>query len=356
MKNKRVLLGMSGGVDSSASAIVLKNMGYEVIGVTMRLFEDESFDFNENGCCNISTINDAKRVCDKLEIKHYVYDFRKEFKKYVIDNFIEEYKTGRTPNPCIECNKFLKFGEMYKLAKKLDCDYIATGHYAKVCFDNKYNSFVLKRSHNLLKDQSYVLYGISKEVLPYVIFPLENFETKDEVRNIAKESGLFIANKPDSEDICFIPDNNHTRFLDENIKVKSGNIIDVSGNVRGKHNGFTHYTIGQRKGLGVQNEKPLYVLKINPNENEIVVGEKNTVLTRELVIENINILIPELLNKEGVKVNAKIRYKSKDAKATAYLDDDNIRLIFDIPQFAITPGQSAVIYIDDIVIAGGIIK
>lgn len=357
MENKRVLLGMSGGVDSSVSAIILKDMGYEVVGVTMRLFEDENFDLNENGCCNLSTINDAKRVCDKLEIKHYVYDFRKEFKKYVINNFVDEYKKGRTPNPCIECNKFLKFGKMYRLAKELDCEYIATGHYAKIEYSKKYNSYVLKKSHNLAKDQSYVLYGINRDILSHILFPLENFESKDEVRKIAKDNGLLIANKPDSEDICFIPDNNHTGFLDKNINIKSGNIIDIAGKLRGKHTGFTHYTIGQRKGLGIQNEKPLYVVKIDPNKNEVIVGEKNSVLTRELLLKNINILIPNILNNKGVAVTAKIRYKSKDAKAIAYLEDEKIKLVFDEPQFAITPGQSAVIYIDNnIVLAGGIIE
>lgn len=357
MENKkRVLLGMSGGVDSSVSAILLKNAGYEVIGITMRLFEDESFVENETACCSLSTINDAKRVCHRLGIKHYTYDFREEFKKYVIDNFIDEYKSGRTPNPCIMCNRFLKFGKMYELAKKLDCYYIATGHYAKTEYSEKYNCFVLKKSDNILKDQSYVLYPIDKELLPHILFPLQGFESKDDVRKIAKENNLLVASKPDSEDICFIPDNNHTRFLDENIKVKEGKIVDINGKVRGKHTGFTHYTIGQRKGLGIQNEKPLYVVNINPDENKIIVGEKNSVLSRSLLIEDVNILIDNIIIKEGTNVKVKIRYKAKEANATAYLYGDKIKIIFDEPQFAIAPGQSCVIYIDDVVIAGGIIS
>lgn len=352
MENKkRVLLGMSGGVDSAVSAILLQNSGFEVIGVTMRLFEGESCDK-----CNTNILNDAKEVCDKLGIKHYVYDFRNEFKKYVIYNFIEEYKKGKTPNPCIECNRNLKFGKMYELAKELECEYIATGHYAKIEYSDKYQSYVLKKSHNENKDQSYVVYPINKDILPYVIFPLEKFESKDEVRKIAIDNGLKVASKPDSEDICFIPDNNHVRFLDENIKLKEGNIFDLEGKIRGKHKGFTHYTIGQRKGLGIQNKNPLYVVKIKPETNEVIVGEKNSVLNEEVILENINILVDNVLTKDGVDVKVKIRYKAKEAEAKVYMVGNNIKVIFKSPQFAITPGQSCVIYIDDIVIAGGIIK
>jgi tRNA-specific 2-thiouridylase len=347
---KRVLLGMSGGVDSAVSAILLKKSGFEVIGVTMRLFEVEHCDgYNEN------PVEDAKEVCDKLGIEHYVYDFRDEFKKYVIDNFVEAYKNGKTPNPCIECNRYLKFGKMYEISKKLDCEYIATGHYAKIEYSDKYENYVLKKSHNEAKDQSYVVYPISKEILSHVIFPLEKFESKEEIRKIAKENGLFVASKPDSEDICFIPDNNHIRFLDENIKVKEGKIYDLEGRERGKHTGFTHYTIGQRKGLGVQNPNPLYVVKIKPETNEVVVGEKNSVLNNEVKLENINVLVDNVLTKEGVNVKVKIRYKSKEVNAKAYLLDNNIKILFELPQFAITPGQSCVIYVDDVVIAGGII-
>lgn len=352
MENKkRVLLGISGGVDSAVSAILLQKSGFEVIGVTMRLFEDEKFDN-----CNADAINDAKEVCNKLGIKHYVYDFRNDFKRCVIENFVESYRNGKTPNPCIECNRHLKFGKMYELSKKLDCEYIATGHYAKVEYSDKYKNYVLKKSRNEDKDQSYVVYPIDKKILSHVIFPLEKFESKDEIRKIAKENGLLVASKPDSEDICFIPDNNHVRFLDENIKVKEGKIFDLDGKERGKHTGFTHYTIGQRKGLGVQNPNPLYVVKIKPETNEVIVGEKNSVLNKEVILENINILVDNVLTKDGVDVKVKIRYKAKEANAKAYLLRDNIKILFESPQFAITPGQSCVIYIDDVVIAGGIIK
>lgn len=347
---------MSGGVDSSVSAILLQKAGYEVIGVTMRLFEDDRFDENEIGCGSLSTINDAKRVCDKLGIKHYTYDFRKEFKEHVIDKFVSEYKTGRTPNPCIECNRYLKFGKMYELAKKLDCYYIATGHYAKIEYSQKYKSYVLAKSRNEQKDQSYVLYPIEKELLSHIIFPLDNFESKEKVRQIAKENDLMVASKPDSEDICFIPDNNHIKFLDENIETKNGNIIDITGKKRGEHTGYTHYTIGQRKGLGIQNAKPLYVMKIDSKDNNIIVGEKQNVLQKELILENINILVDDVIKESGTYVSAKIRYKAKEAKAIAYHINNNIKVIFDEAQFAITPGQSCVIYLNNIVIAGGLIK
>lgn len=345
--NKRVLLGISGGVDSCVSAILLKEEGYEVVGVTMKLFLKDN---------NETQLEDAKKNCDKIGIEHHVYDFTDEFNKYVINDFIQEYKKGKTPNPCIKCNKYLKFGKMYELAKKLNCSYISTGHYAKVEYSDKYNCYVLKKSNNLLKDQSYVLYPIDKEILPYILFPLNKFESKAQIRKIASDNNLEVSLKPDSQDICFIPDNNHVRFLDENIQINSGKIYDVKGNLKGTHTGFTHYTIGQRKGLGIQNEKPLYVVNIDSNKNQIIVGEKKFTHKKELSLENINVLVENVISKDGTRANVKIRYKAKEAPATVYLQDDNIKVIFDVAQFAITPGQSCVIYIDDIVIAGGVIK
>lgn len=351
---KRVLLGMSGGVDSSVAAILLKEAGYEVIGATMKLWESNN-EYVEGGCCNASTTNDAKRVCDILGIPHYVLNFKEQFNECVIKDFIEEYKKCRTPNPCIECNKYLKFGLMYKKAKELDCDYIATGHYAKIEYSQKYNMNVLKKSNAGYKDQSYVLYNLPREMTDKVLFPLGNFENKEQIRKIAKEHNLQIASKPDSEDICFIPDGNYKKFLEENSNLKEspGNIVNEKGQVLGKHSGLYKYTIGQRKGLGISNAVPLFVKGFNIDKNELIVGEENEIFTKEAVANEINLMLIDKLE-EPMEVMAKIRYSAKVAKATIYpLENGNIKVVFDELQRAITPGQSIVFYIDDVVLGGG---
>lgn len=232
MENKKVLLGMSGGVDSSVSAILLQKKGYEVIGITMKLHEKDKEISKEN------SFEDAKKICDQLGIKHYVSDYEKEFEKYVIKDFINCYSNCKTPNPCIECNKYLKFGAMYKKAKELGCEYIATGHYAKTEYNDFYKKWVLKKSNAGKKDQSYVLWSIPKNLIEHIIFPLSDFESKVQIREIANNENLLVANKPDSEDICFIPDGNYKRFLENNsnLKPKEGNIVDTKGKILGKHN------------------------------------------------------------------------------------------------------------------------
>ena len=347
MNNKRVLLGMSGGVDSSVAAILLKAQGYEVIGVTMKLYEGEC----EGSCCNLSSTMDAKRVCDYLEIPHYTLNFKKEFNKYVIQDFINCYSECKTPNPCIECNKFLKFGKMHEKALELECEYIATGHYGKIEYSEEYKQYILKKSNAEGKDQSYVLYTIPKNILEHVLLPLGDFKNKTQIREIAKKHNLPVASKPDSEDICFIPDGNYKKFLEENsnIKPKKGNIVNTNGDVLGIHEGLYKYTIGQRKHLGISNPKPLFVIGFNKLENELIVGEEDELYTKEFTVCDLNWLLFEKLENE-LDVNVKTRYSSKEYKATIIPNGDMIKVVFETPQKSITPGQSAVFYIDDVVV------
>ena len=341
--NKRVLLGMSGGVDSSVSAILLKEKGYDVIGINMLLWGEDT-----------SNASDASKVCKKLHIPFTFLDLRNDFKKFVIQDFIVGYRSGSTPNPCIECNKFMKFGLMYLRAKELKCDYIATGHYANIEFDKKYGANVLKKANNFKKDQSYVLYDIKKELLNHIIFPLGKFESKEEIRSLATKYGLEVANKPDSEDICFIQNGDYKEFLEEyaKFKAKEGNIVDKKGNVLGKHNGLYKYTIGQRKGLGISNPVPLFVIGFNKLKNELIVGEEKELYNESLLASNINWLVDNIEN--GMKVEAKIRYSAEPKKAKLILLPRNYaRVVFEEPQRAITPGQSVVFYDGDTVLGGG---
>ena len=348
MENKKVLLGMSGGVDSSVSALLLKQNGYEPIGITLELFAGSS-------CCNTETYIDAKNVCNQIGIPHFIYNCKEEFRKCVIQDFIECYSNCKTPNPCIECNKYMKFGHMWEKAKKLGCKYIATGHYAKTEYSEKYGRWVLKKSKAGKKDQSYVLWNIPKELIEYVVFPLADFENKEQIREIARENNLKVANKPDSEDICFVPDGNYKKFLENNsdIKPKIGNIVNKNGDVLGKHTGLYNYTIGQRKGLGISYKVPLFVIGFNPLKNEVIVGEEKELYKKEINVTDVNLLLIDEI-KEPIDVEVKTRYSSRVAKAKLeQVEKNKVKVVFDEPQRAITPGQSAVFYIDDIVLGGG---
>ena len=347
MENKKVLLGMSGGVDSSVSALLLQEKGYEVIGTTLELFVGSS-------CCNTNTYMDAKNVCNQIGISHFIYNCKDEFRKCVIQDFIDCYANCKTPNPCIECNKYMKFGYMWEKAKELGCNYIATGHYAKTEYSEKYGRWVLKKSNAGKKDQSYVLWNIPKDLIEHVLFPLAEFESKDEIRKIARENDLKVANKPDSEDICFVPEGNYKKFLENNsdIKPKQGNIVNSKGEILGKHTGLYNYTIGQRKGLGISYSVPLFVLGFNPEKNEVIVGEEKELYKKEILVTDINLLLVDEI-KEPMEVEVKTRYSSKVAKAKILQEENKIKVIFEEPQRALTPGQSAVFYVGDIVLGGG---
>lgn len=346
MDNRKVLLGMSGGVDSSVSALLLKEQGYEVIGTTLELFE--------NNCSNTNTYADVKAICDSMGIEHHIYNYKKEFKEHVTDDFINCYANCKTPNPCIECNRYMKFGYMWQKAKELGCNYIATGHYAKTEYSEKYKRWILKKSNAGKKDQSYVLWNISKDVIEHMLFPLAEFQNKEEIREIARKNNLKVANKPDSEDICFVPDGNYKKFLENNseIKPKKGNIVNSKGEILGKHTGLYNYTIGQRKGLGISYKVPLFVLGFNPKKNEVIVGEEKELYKKEIKVTDINLLLVDEIKGE-MEVEVKTRYSAKVAKAKITQNQDEINVVFDEPQRAITPGQSAVFYIGDIVLGGG---
>ena len=345
---KKVLLGMSGGVDSSVSAILLQQQGYEVIGCTMELWGKEE---------QKKAIEDAKKVCQKLGITHYVLNYKEEFKCHVIDNFINEYKNARTPNPCVECNKNIKFGVLLQKAKELGCEYIATGHYARIEYSEEYNRYVLRKSKEEKKDQTYFLYSIPKEELQHILFPLQEYTSKQDTRKIAKENGLEVSEKKDSQEICFIPDNDYKKFLKENIneKVKTGNIVLKAGEVLGKHEGLTNYTIGQRKGLGISYKEPLYVVDLNKEKNEVIVGTEKDLYSKTLYVTNVNWLVFEDVNNK-IECYAKVRYRAKESKAIVYKEKGKMKVEFDEPQRAITPGQSVVFYDEKgIVLGGGII-
>ena len=345
---KRVLLGMSGGVDSSVAAIVLKKQGFEVIGITMNLWETE-------GGSNLYIAQDAKKICDYLQIPHYTFDFIKEFENHVIKDFCNCYAKCKTPNPCIECNRYLKFGAMWQKAQELKCDYISTGHYAKTEFDKNYGQVVLKKSNSLHKDQSYVLWNIPKELIEKILLPLGEYKEKAEIRTIAAKYNLPVATKPDSQDICFIPNGNYKDFLEKyaNFKKLEGNIVTTEGEILGKHKGLYNYTIGQRKGLGISHKTPLFVIGFRPEKNELIVGEEEKLYCREIEATEVNWLLDKTYTKPK-QIMAKTRYTAKEAKATIFpTENGTIKVVFEEPQRAVTPGQSIVFYNENVVLGGG---
>jgi len=361
--DKTVVVAMSGGVDSSVAALLLKEQGYNCIGITMKLWDYELVGGNinhESGCCSLDSINDARMVCAKIGIPHYVLNFSREFHTDVVDDFINEYIAGRTPNPCVQCNIKIKWKTLIEKSKELGADFIATGHYAKVEFNDSSKRYELYRGNDKNKDQSYALWGITQESLKHTIFPLGEL-TKPEVRAIAEKYGLRTAHKSESMEICFVPDNDYKRFLNQVVdgleeRVADGDLVDTDGNRLGKHTGYPFFTIGQRRGIGMGFGKPMYVTEINPNENQVVIGEEKELLASSLIAKSVNFIsIPNADN--GVEGTVKIRYKDPGSPANIKSKDDRKVLIkFDKPQKAITPGQSAVFYDRDKVLGGGIIE
>lgn len=359
---KRVMLAMSGGVDSSAALVLLQRQGYEVIGATMRLYDNEDIGDKSSTCCSLSDVEDARAVAARFGVPHYVFNFMDRFRKDVIERFNDEYLRGLTPNPCIDCNRFLKFSALLERAEMMECDYIATGHYARIGFDERSGRYRLMKAvsgsgdGDNAKDQSYVLYDLTQEQMKKVLFPLGELE-KSEVRKIAKEYGLVNHDKPDSQDICFVPDGDYARFIREytGIVPEQGNVIDSKGNVLGRHEGIINYTIGQRKGLGIAFGKPMYVIDKNVEDNTVTVGESDELFSDRLRAVEVN-MIADLELGKSVKCKAKTRYKqAEQACVVVFSSDGTAEVVFKEPQRAVTKGQRVVFYDGDVVLGGGVI-
>ncbi len=357
MEKKRVVVGMSGGVDSSVAAWLLREQGYDVIGVTMQIWQDEEEKLQEEngGCCGLTAVDDARRVAASLDIPYYVMNFKREFKENVIDYFVDEYIGGRTPNPCIACNRFVKWESLLKRSMDIGADYIATGHYARV--EQLPNGrYAVRTSATGRKDQTYALYNLTQEQLKRTLMPVGGY-TKEEIREMAAKMNLPVAHKPDSQDICFVPDGDYASFIEKTADqtFPQGNFVLADGTIVGRHNGIIHYTVGQRKGLGVAMGYPVFVLAIRPETNEVVLGKAEESLSRYVRADRINFMSVEDL-KEPKKVWAKIRYNHKGAWCTVErTGEDEILCTFDEPLRAAAPGQAVVLYDGEYVLGGGTI-
>ncbi|MBP1563722.1 MAG: tRNA 2-thiouridine(34) synthase MnmA [Oscillospiraceae bacterium] len=354
----KALIAMSGGVDSSVSAALMKKAGYECIGVTMKLHGEDGEPCGERSCCTASDAEDARNVCFKLGMKYYVFNFTGDFEKEVIDRFISAYENGCTPNPCIDCNRYMKFERLFRRGQELGCDYIVTGHYARVEFDEERGRWLLKKSLNSAKDQSYVLYSLTQEQLAHIKFPLGEFTDKEQVRALAVELDLVNADKKDSQDICFVPDGDYAAFIERHTgkTYPEGNFVGLDGTVYGKHKGIIGYTIGQRKGLGLSFPQPMYVVAKNLSENTVTLAPENELYRTTLRARDFNWISLEKPPKEPVRVTARTRYHAKEAAASVWAEGDGTVVVrFDEPQRAIASGQAVVLYDGEIVVGGGTI-
>ncbi len=351
--SRRVLVAMSGGVDSSVAAALLLEAGYQVIGVTMRLFSlpQEEVPEHFRGCCSVEAVDETRRVCHLLGIPHYLLNFEKQFDRYVVDYFCQEYARGRTPNPCLACNSYLKFHFLLRRALILGFDHIATGHYGRIEVEGGRSHLLKGVDHT--KDQSYFLYTLGQEELGHLLLPIGDYH-KRQVRQKARDLGLPVAERPDSQELCFIPDGDTRHFLAERLGAQPGPMVDERGRELGRHSGVAFYTVGQRHGLGLSQAQPYYVVRLEAEANRVVVGPETSLYQRSLRVEGVSFVMgvsPSL----PARVAAKIRYRSPEAPATLVSRDDEMELIFDEPQRAIAPGQAVVFYQGDEVIGGGVI-
>ena len=355
---KKAMIAMSGGVDSSVAAFLTKETGDICMGVTMQLFHNEDAGVSkEKPCCSLNDVEDARSVAYKMGMPYYVLNFTDRFQECVMDPFVKAYQNGCTPNPCIDCNRYLKFRHLYYKMKELGYDYIVTGHYAVIEFDKERNRYLLKKAADPEKDQSYVLYNLTQDTLSHVRFPLGGLR-KQEVRRIAEENGFINAKKHDSQDICFVPDGDYASFIERYTGKADtpGDFVDLQGNVIARHKGITHYTIGQRRGLGIPADRRLYVVDIDVPGNRVVLGDNSDLMEKSLIAGQVNLITCDELT-EPVRVTAKIRYKHKEQPATAWQDaEGKLHVEFDEPQRAITKGQAVVLYDGDIVVGGGVIE
>ena len=355
---EKVLIAMSGGVDSSVAALLMKQAGYDCIGVTMKLFGNDEIGLKkEHSCCSLDDVEDARAVAMRLGIPYYVFQFSDRFEKCVIRRFTDAYENGKTPNPCIDCNRYLKFDALFRRARELGCGHIVTGHYADIRFDASTGRYLLKKAADPAKDQSYVLWAMTQEQLAHTLFPL-NALSKEETRRIAAENGFLNARKHDSQDICFVPDGDYASFVERYTgkTYPAGDFLNEKGEKIGRHRGIIHYTVGQRRGLGLALPEPLYVVRIDLARNTVILGRDEALFSDELTAGEINLIAAPRIEGE-IRLKAKVRYRQREEWATVSQPDENtLRVVFDKPQRAITKGQSVVLYDGDTVFGGGIIQ